>query len=236
MFACRSRQLEPEIMDGAGLDPAAHRQALAALHRINVLSGAANAVFAAVRRIAPDPAGRSLRVLDLATGGGDVPIGLWRRCHKRGALVEVAGCDRSAVAVAHARDAAARRAVPVHFFEWDVETSGIPEGYDIVTCSLFLHHLTDAAAGDMLRAMAAAARCGIVVNDLERCWAGLALAHVATRALTRSPIVHNDGPQSVRAAFSLQEAKQLAAQAGLVGARVCRAWPLRFVLSWSRAA
>jgi hypothetical protein len=72
-----------------------------------------------------------------------------------------------------------------------------------------------------------AARHLVVVNDLLRSRAGLLLAHVATRLLTRSAVVHKDGPLSVHAAFTPAEVLSLAERAGLQGAKVSRRWPCR---------
>jgi hypothetical protein len=52
--------------------------------------------------------------------------------------------------------------------------------------------------------------------------------------LSRSPIVHFDGPVSVQGAFGLQEVQTLAARAGLLGATLRRSWPERYLLSWRR--
>ena len=71
-------------------------------------------------------------------------------------------------------------------------------------------------------------------NDLARGWTGLTLAHVGLRLLTRSPVVHFDGPRSVEGAFTPAEALALAAKAGLKGATVARRWPCRFLLTWER--
>ena len=61
---------------------------------------------------------------------------------------------------------------------------------------------------------------------------GRHLVEEGSRLLTRSPIVHVDGPLSVRAAFTVAEARQLAERAGLSGATIRRHWPQRFLLSW----
>ena len=74
----------------------------------------------------------------------------------------------------------------------------------------------------------------VLVNDLERGLAGLTLAHLGTRLLSRSDVVHTDGPLSVRAAFTVPEVRALAAAAGLTGAVVVRRWPCRFLLTWTR--
>ena len=71
-------------------------------------------------------------------------------------------------------------------------------------------------------------------SDLDRSVSGLLLAHLACRLLTTSGVVHTDGPRSVRAAFTLPEARELARRAGLEGAEFRRNWPCRWLLSWSR--
>jgi hypothetical protein len=75
----------------------------------------------------------------------------------------------------------------------------------------------------------------VAVNDLTRSRAGLVLVWAACRLLTRSPVVHFDGPVSVRAAFTPREALALAERAGLAGATVVRRRPCRFLLTWGRA-
>jgi hypothetical protein len=120
----------------------------------------------------------------------------------------------------------------VRFFVLDALADPLPSDYDVVTCSLFLHHLDDAEAIELLRRMAAAARRLVLVNDLVRSRTGLTLAYVATRLLTLSPVVHVDGPLSVRAAYTPPEALELARQAGMQGATIQRKWPFRFLLGW----
>lgn len=52
--------------------------------------------------------------------------------------------------------------------------------------------------------------------------------------LSRSPVVHFDGPASVRAAYTPAELRALADQAGLAGATVRPVFPCRMLLTWSR--
>src|SRR5262249_49192560 len=177
--------------------------------------------------------GTSLRLLDVATGAGDVPIRLWQRARRSGVNLHIEGCDRSALAIEHARKRAAEKGADIPFFVRDVLGEELPGNYDVVTCSLFLHHLDESEGIELLRRLAAAGRM-VLVSDLRRNFSGLMLAHVASRVLTRSPVVHYDAPRSVEAAFTPQEALQLARRAGLEGATVKRRWPCRFLLSWQR--
>jgi hypothetical protein len=122
----------------------------------------------------------------------------------------------------------------VRFFIHDAVNGPLPTGYDALTCSLFLHHLDEGEAVDLLRRMAAAAGRLVLVNDLARGAAGWLLAQAAARLLTRSDVVHTDGPRSVAAAFTPAEARTLAERAGLSGATVRRRWPFRWLLTWER--
>ena len=82
--------------------------------------------------------------------------------------------------------------------------------------------------------MAAATLDQLLVHDLIRSRLDLLLTWIGTRLLSRSAIVHIDGPLSVGGAFQLDEVAHLATAAGLAGAQISRFWPERFLLSWSR--
>jgi 2-polyprenyl-3-methyl-5-hydroxy-6-metoxy-1,4-benzoquinol methylase len=230
----RQRRLEGEVMDDPALDAPAHERALRGLARLNRISGSARTVWAGLR----DPASaadRAFRVLDVATGGGDVPIALHRLGERAGVRLRVEGCDRSEVALGHARRAAERAGAPIRFFPLDALNDSIPTGYDAVVCSLFLHHLTDEEAAELLRKMADAAGRRVVVNDLHRSRLGLWAVRLGAALLTRSPVVRIDGPRSVRAAFTPAETRKLARRAGLErGVELRRRGPLRWVMTWDR--
>jgi SAM-dependent methyltransferase len=220
-------------MDDPDLDPRLHDQALVALERINAFSRPAATVWPDVAAFARKAAPRPVRVLDVACGAGDVAVALWRRARRSRLDVSVAGCDINPNALAHARQRASKAGADVSFFPLDVLNSPLPEGYDVMTSSLFLHHLDDGPAEEVLRRMGRAARL-VLVNDLERSRVGYVLAWLGCRLLSRSPVAHTDGPRSVEGAFSLEEARQLAARAGLEGATVRRRWPCRYLLRWER--
>src|SRR5207247_5557565 len=133
-----------------------------------------------------------------------------------------------------AQEREARAGADVNFFQLDVFADPLPSDYDAVTCSLFLHHLHEPEAVELLRRLAAAARRLVLINDLARGFVGYTLAYLGTRVLSRSPVVHTDGPLSVRAAFTPNEAVALAWQAGITGATVERRWPCRVLLAWVR--
>jgi SAM-dependent methyltransferase len=231
------RHRRPEIMDQPDLEARHHFQALRGLERINFWSGSARILWPGVRGLAGAARERPLRLLDVACGAGDVPIRLWRRARRAGIPLDVDGCDLSPRAVAYASARAARHQAAVRFFVWDAIHDQLPAqgpGYDVITCSLFLHHLPEEEAAQLLRRLGQLAGRVVLVNDLVRGRAGFLLAYVGTRLLSSCRVVHTDGPRSVEAAFSCPEVLELARRAGLEGARVERRWPCRFLLTWRR--
>jgi 2-polyprenyl-3-methyl-5-hydroxy-6-metoxy-1,4-benzoquinol methylase len=184
------------------------------------------------RHMAPHP----VRVLDLATGAGDVPIRLARWASREKLTLECSGCDISPTALDIAGRRAAENSVRIALFQHDVVKDGIPVGYDVVIASLFLHHLSEFEAVGLLRRMSVTANRMLLVNDLRRTRINLGLVTLATRCLSRSRIVQHDGPASVRAAFTIDEARQLAVHAGLTNAIVTARFPCRWLLVWRKPA
>ncbi|HKB01069.1 MAG TPA: methyltransferase domain-containing protein [Gemmataceae bacterium] len=225
-------------MDQPSIDAGDHRQALDAMARINFVSASSLILWPPVRDLCRERRkaldNRPVRLLDIASGGGDVPVRMWWRARRMGLALEVAGCDVSPVAIEHARRLAARREAAVEFFQLDVLADRIPDGYDVITSSLFLHHLSEEQAVLALGKMRAAVGRLALVNDLSRGRLGWWAAYFGSRVLTRSPMVHVDALLSVEGAFTPEEALAVAHKAGWVGATVERKFPFRYLLAWRR--
>ena len=223
------RELVGELMDDPGLDPREHEHALRGLARLNRLSAASRPI---ARALAKKNAGE---LLDVASGSGDVLMGMLRRIEVTGAHA----CDISAVACARIEERAHREGKPVRVFLADaLATDGLGEAeYDSVMNALFLHHLERNDVVRLLRSMARALRPGglLVISDLLRTRLGYAMALAASRLVTRSRVVHVDALRSVRAAFTMEELRGIAHEAGLAGVRIERVWPARALLVWEKA-
>jgi ubiquinone/menaquinone biosynthesis C-methylase UbiE len=214
-----------ELLDGpiAAADRAA---SFADIDRLNAWFGGYSLTLREVWRLAARaPSNRPLVVADV----GGAPAAFARR------LVDAAGaCGQRVRVIVVDRDAdglrlagAAQASVPgITLVQADATALPFrPGGVDIVTAGLTLHHLEpdDAAAG--LAEMRAAARLGVVVNDLLRTRISLLVVWLATRALASHPISRHDGPLSVRRAYTPRELERLAERAG-VGRLEVRVYPL----------
>jgi 2-polyprenyl-3-methyl-5-hydroxy-6-metoxy-1,4-benzoquinol methylase len=224
-----SRDHRPEIMDQSGLDTNMHRGALTGLRRLNRASGVCRQICRVLTGYCQSSGLSRLRVLDIASGGGDVPFELWKLAKKKGIELSILGLDVSANACQFATERCRAAAGSIVFEQCDVVRDPIPNGFDVVTCSLFLHHLTFDDAANVLKKMADAGRL-LLANDLNRSAAGYVLAQLACRILTGSPVVKFDGPQSVANAFTVSEMRELCAAAGLADAKVFKSWPCRMMV------
>ena len=220
-------------MDQRGLSPEQLEQALTGLTRLNVLSRSAAILWPDIQQMALQRAGTTLRVLDIASGAGDLPRALMQLARRTGYSLQVDGCDVNPFMVQYATELSQKECCS--FFQFDALSDTLPQDYDVIVCSLFLHHLQEAQAKQLLAKMAQAATL-VLINDLRRCPQGYALAWLASRLVTRSPIVHLDGPRSVQNAFTINEVRELAEQAGLTHAQVRAQWPCRFLLRWRAIA
>lgn len=227
------RRLLPEIMDQPGLSEQQHAQALAGLRRLNGASRTAEQLTQQLVDYAKRSNKTQLTVLDIACGGGDIARRVCRLAAKRDLPLAITGLDISATACQFSQQQteAAGLADSIHFRQYDVLGDSLPEGFDVSLSTLFLHHLEEAAATDLLRRMAAATPF-LLVSDLARSAVGWGVAQLACRTLSRSPVVHYDGPQSVAGAFTVAEIRQLCRDADLADAQVTRCWPWRMMIRW----
>jgi ubiquinone/menaquinone biosynthesis C-methylase UbiE len=226
------RQRCHELMDSPEIEPGEHRRALNGLARLNALSGAAHAIWREVKTVASK--NKQLKVLDIATGAADVPLRVWRIARRQGYNLQIDGCDLSDTALNQARQSSAACGAPSKFFKLDACKENIPSGYDVLMTSLFIHHLDEKDVVNLLQRMGQAAGRLLVIDDLERSAANLNMVKAVSRIFCRSPIVHFDGPASVKQAFTRAELQDLGAQAELNGAQIKEHFPCRMTLVWHK--
>jgi len=157
--------------------------------------------------------GAQMRVVDLATGSGDIPRLLVDHGRRIGARIEVDAVDQQAATVEIARGLSADYPeISYHaanILEWDCA-----HAYDIALCSLVLHHFSDEDAVRLLRRCRALSRRFVLASDLRRGFLLRAGVYLLTALIFREPMTSFDARLSARRAFSFAEMRELAIQAG----------------------
>ena len=120
------RRVVPELMDDPGIASPDHEAALAGLARLNRWSRSDAGLWVTLRNEARHVAPNPLRILDLATGSGDLPVRLAGRAKRAKLNLSFSACDISATALAVAKQNAAMRNVSIEFFPCDVMRDPLP--------------------------------------------------------------------------------------------------------------
>lgn len=157
--------------------------------------------------------GAEMRVLDLATGSGDIPRLVVDHARKVGASLSVDAIDRQNSTLEIARGLSASYP-EINFQEGDVLTFGEPAfPYDLVLCSLALHHFDEEAAVHLLRQCRELSSRFVLVSDLRRGSLATIGVYLLTALIFREPMTRTDARLSAERAFSYREFRSLAERA-----------------------
>jgi len=157
--------------------------------------------------------GAELRVLDLATGSGDIPRLVVDYARKIGAAVTVDAVDQQSSTLEIARSLSADYP-EIDFKQGDVLSFGADGRYDLVLCSLALHHFDEAAAVRLLERCRRLSRKCVLVSDLRRGFLASVGVYLLTAFIYREPMTRIDARLSAARAFSFREFGSLAERAG----------------------
>ncbi len=158
--------------------------------------------------------GAQMRVLDLATGSGDIPRLVVDYARSIGADVIVDAVDQQNSTLEIARDLSSDY-LQIRFHQGDVLSWGDDESsYDIVLCSLALHHFEEEAAVRLLKRCRELSREFVLVSDLRRGVLATSGVRLLTGLIYRAQMTRIDARLSAERAFSFSEFRSLAERAG----------------------
>src|SRR5574337_1125574 len=224
-----------ELLDRPNNSDEEIRENLRDLERLNRYFGGVRTVLVHLGRMMGEHSQRSLTLLDIATGGADIPRAICRWARKRKLPAAIEAVDQNDRVLAAAANWS------IDFPEIRLRQAQAPplpyqdRSFDYVIASLFFHHLTEAEGILLLREMARVARRGLLVNDLLRSRLAWLLTTMTTRLLSGNRLTRHDGPMSVLRGFRPLELRRMATQAGLTDVRLSRHPWFRIVLTSTQA-
>jgi ubiquinone/menaquinone biosynthesis C-methylase UbiE len=205
-----------EILDGPLDDLHELADNLRDLRRSNRLLGGARQSRLAIEQLV----GRDepLTLIDVGTGGADIPMMLLADAARTGRQMHVTAIDERSEVIEAARIArpGIDRVAGLEFVVGDGRSLPYPDSaFDVAHSSLVVHHLDPVDAVAFLREMARISRRGVVVNDLVRGRLYLLGAWLLSHLVSGNRLYRNDAPLSVRRAYSRAELRGLCDEAGL---------------------
>ncbi|GGK87308.1 methyltransferase domain-containing protein [Rufibacter glacialis] len=233
MFSQRSTL--PELMDDLTLASDDLRRNLQELEFINEWLGGHDVVRNGLNQLLKHPLSvsfpeKKLKIADLGSGGGDTLRMVARWARRRNQPVELVGIDANAFMLNYS--AAHSQPYPeISYRQADVFSPEFArQEYDIVICSLFLHHFPDQALASLLAQLQGQARVAVLVNDLHRHPLAFYSIKTLTQVFSRSYLVKNDAPLSVLRGFSRADWQRILELAGIRSYRLQWKWAFRWQL------
>jgi ubiquinone/menaquinone biosynthesis C-methylase UbiE len=205
----------PENLDRPGNDPVSLHEELEALGKINSRWGGHRLILDYVGRMTGAARRKPLNILDLGTGFADIPRAIVEWCRQCRLPVTVTAVDRNPDVLRIAREACRNRP-EIKLEQHDLRSLPYAEdSFDLVLCSLALHHLSAEDAVTVLRRIQEIARAGFIVNDLRRNRPAIRMSQWLARTMIKGSMIRHDAVQSARAAFTVRELRAMANRAGL---------------------
>ncbi len=202
-------------MDGEAVTAQEFAACIEDLAQVNTVTLARPPTLAFLdRAFAATPPARTLTVVDVGYGAGDMLRALARHGRKRGRSLRLIGFD-----INPRSEPVARRLTPpdlaIDFRTGDAFAMAADEPVDLVVSSLVTHHMDDAGIVAFLQWMERKAALGWFVNDLHRHWFAYHGFSLLAGAVRWHPFVRHDGPLSIARAFRREDWALLLAAAGL---------------------
>jgi 2-polyprenyl-3-methyl-5-hydroxy-6-metoxy-1,4-benzoquinol methylase len=157
--------------------------------------------------------GARLRIVDLATGSGDILRLIAEYGRKIGADLRIDALDRQSATLEIAKKLSVQYP-EIAFVEGNILEWRPAEPYDLVLCTLALHHFSEEDAVRVLRRCRELSQKFVLVSDLRRGWMATIGVHLLTATIFSEPMTKFDGRLSAARAFSFAEMNLLARQAG----------------------
>lgn len=181
------------------------------LRQLNRFFGSHHLVLRFLRRwIKP---GARMRIVDLATGSGDIPRLIVDYARSINATVHIDAVDQQTATLVIASDLSTNYP-EIAFIGANILKWHPAEAYDLALCSLVLHHFSDEDAVRVLKRCRELSSRFVLVSDLRRGFLASIGVYLLTALIFREPMTRYDARVSGARAFSFGELRDLALRAG----------------------
>ena len=188
-----------EILDTDQCPAPEAETSLRDLCRINRWFGGVGTTRSLIEQVSRATGRKHFSVLEVAAGFGEVPRAAGKSLERRGITLEITDLDRMTTHLQRGHRAVVADALALPFRD---------ESYDVVSCSLFTHHLQPDEVTRFAREATRVCRYAFLINDLIRHPLHLMLVY-AGFPLMRSYVSRVDGVASVKRAYTPEEMGQM---------------------------
>ncbi len=174
------------------------------------------------------PATKHLTIAEIGCGGGDNLFAIQKHLSGKGQQTKLIGIDIKPECIEYAQQTATQGV------EWicsDYRTANwAGDKPDVIFSSLFCHHFTDDELATQIRWMKDNSKLGFFINDLHRNTVAYYSIKVLTQLFSKSYLVKNDAPLSVRRAFKKNDWISIFSKAGIRNYDIKWHWAFRYLI------
>ena len=220
---------EPEIMDDFAMEGEELRNALDKIAKINQLLGGNQLTLQGVQSLLKDiPKATEVTIVDVGCGNGDMLRTLAEYGKQNGYHFKLIGIDANSFTISHAQQLSKEYENISYrckdIFDPDFETLH----YDIVLCTVTLHHFKDEEIVTLMQLFYKNASIGMVINDLERSALAYRLFQALCFVFRLSEMSKKDGLISILRGFKKEELEQFSKKANFKNYSIQWKWAFRY--------
>jgi len=180
-----------------------------------------------IQRVAGCSGRKSFSFLEVAAGSGYVPHSARKALRKGGIQLDVTLLDRAASHLSNGGRSIVGDALALPFRD---------TSFDLLGCGLFAHHLSPEQLVRFVNEALRVSRCAVLINDLIRHPAHLALVYAGV-PLYRSRITRHDAAASVLQAYTPDEMREILGRTAAARVEIGRSYLFRMgVIAWKAGA
>ena len=224
------RSYEKELLDRDDIPFNDIKRNMQELEYINTNLGGHKITLDGFKKIYTGPEENILSICEIGCGGGDNLKVIDKWCKKNKIPVRLIGIDINKDCIDYAKE----NCIGIHNIEFIISDYKLArfnrEKPAIIFSSLFCHHLNDEQFVEMLQWSKLNSRIGFFINDLHRHFLAYYSIKLLTGLFSKSYLVKNDAPLSVRRGFKKKELKSLLEKAGIENYTITWKWAFRWLV------
>lgn len=219
----------PEIMDDFDMEGDILRDALDKIAKINQMLGGNKLTLEGVKEIlSKSPTETRITIVDVGCGNGDMLRALADYVESNNLEFDLIGIDANKFTIDYAKELSISYPNIKYRCEDIFHEDFATLQYDIVLCTLTLHHFKDDEIIRLLKVFNDNARFGIVINDLQRSSVSYRLFQALCFVFRLNDMSREDGLVSILRGFRKSELEQFSKQLDFRNYHIKWKWAFRY--------
>lgn len=223
------RSTEEELMDDFSMEGATLEKTLKDIARLNRWLGGNKITLDGVTFLLNNLSKHKEYILaDIGCGNGDMLREIAQFGRNKGYRFKLVGVDANMFTIKKAEELSTAYQEIEYITENIFDESYAKREFDIVLCTLTLHHFDNQQISNLLKTICTQAKVGVVINDLQRSKLAYYLFKLVCAIFISNPMARYDGAISILRGFKKRELLNFTETLPSVFHRIRWRWAFRY--------